>query len=184
MFLLCGFCRVAAGPDGNRYPAASKVLGAQSRLWRCTTFLNGGAVHARSWSRGRRDRRIVSQAISGLPYHYIRATVVVAFRFFDLPRPNSSSFRENSHSRRGELSLAHEPSKTPSPHEELARDRTRRRCSGSASSIIAAARRRGLRGAKGRTRGNAAALFAVEHCRRASAVSHSDRRGRPREPFP
>src|SRR5260370_21352063 len=113
----------------------------------------------------------------------MRATVVVAFRFFDLPRRNSSSFRENSHSRRGELSLAHEPSKPPSPHEELARDRTRRRCSVSASSIIAAARRRGLRGAKGRTRGNAVALFAVEHCRRGSAVAQSDRRCRPREPF-
>src|ERR1700738_987079 len=103
LVLLCGFCRVAAGPDGNGDSIAPEILGTQSRVWCCTTFLDDGAVLDGEASRSRRDRRVLPSAVSGLQYDYIRAAMVVAFRLFDLPRPNPSAFRENSHSRCGEL---------------------------------------------------------------------------------
>ena len=56
-------------------------------------------------SRSGRDGRVVPQAISGLPNDDIRAALAVAFGFLNLSRPNSSTFREDPRSRRGELRL-------------------------------------------------------------------------------
>ena len=107
-FSLAGFAELLLGRTENGDRAASEILGTQSQLWSRAAFLMAALSLIGRRSEAAETGGVIPQAISGLPDEYIRAAVVVAFGFFDLSCPDPSTFREDPHSRRGELKLADE----------------------------------------------------------------------------